>query len=479
MKLNAQVLSRDEQERIHAECLRILSEVGVKFLGERALPILKKSGARVDEESRVARLPPEMVAEALRSAPKAFVLGARNPAYDFPLPSPVTRYCIDGTASFVMDFASGERRYGTKADIRDSLRIFQQMDLGVMAWAPTCASEAPAESRALHEFFTTIRFSSKHVEHELHFTNQVPYLIAGLTAVMGSETAVRERPAFSLIYCPVAPLMHDGQMLDTYLELGQLNLPVQIMPMPATGTTGPASLFGTITQAAAEALSAIVIFQMAHPGRPLIFSNATATVDLRSGMYLGGSPEMGLMAAALTQMGRFYDLPTGAAGCTADARQPGPEAILEKLVTTLPPACAGADIITGYGEMESDQLLVLEQIVVDNELAHTCERLSRGVDSSPAKDLYADIAQVGPGGNYLKSKSTRLAARSEEFFYPALADRHTFESWNELGRPGMYSKARENVAAILAGPLVDPLPESVERELDEILAAADQELAKG
>jgi trimethylamine---corrinoid protein Co-methyltransferase len=478
MKLTAQVLSPDEQERVHAESLRILSEVGVKYLGERALPVLKKNGARVDEGSRVARIPAEMVTEALRRAPRSFVLGARNPAYDHPLPSPVTRYCIDGTASFVADFATGERRYGTKADIRDSLRIFQQMDLGVMAWAPTCASEAPAESRALHEFFTTIRYSSKHVEHELHFTDQVPYLVAGLQAVLGSAADVKERQAFSLIYCPVAPLMHDGQMLDAYLELGALDLPVQIMPMPATGTTGPASLFGNICVANAEALSALVVYEMADPGRPLIYSNATGTVDLRNGMYLGGSPEMGLMGAALTQMGHFYALPTGAAGCTADAKQPGAEAVLEKLVTTIPAVCAGADIITGYGEMESDQLLVLEQIVVDNELAHYCDRLYNGVDASASKDLYADIAQVAQGGNYLKSRSTRLAARSDEFLYPALADRHTFEGWQDLGKPTMYSLARQKVEAILAGPLVDPLPDGVVRELDEILAAADKELTK-
>ena len=477
MKFTAQVLSASEQQRIHVESLHILADVGVKFLGKTALPLLKKAGARVDDDSRIARLPKELVEEALRTAPRSFTLGARNPTFDYPLPSSVTRYCIDGTAAFSLDFHTGERRYGTLKDIENGLRIFQQLDMGVMAWAPTAATETPAYSRALHEFFAMVKFSSKHGEHELHFSNQVPYLIAGLLAVMGSEDELRRRNAFSLIYCPVAPLMHDGEMLDAYLELGRVGLPVMIMPMPVAGTTGPASLFANICQANAEELSAIVVFQLAHPGRPLIYSNATGTVDFRNGAYLGGSPEMGLMAAALTQMGRFYGLPSTSAGCTADAKQPGPEAVIEKLITTLPPVCAGADIVIGLGEIESDQLLVLEQLIVDNEIAHFCERLFQGVDASSQKELFDDIARTGPGGNFLKLKSTRLAARSDEFFYPLLFDRLTPEKWVQAGKPTLYTKAREKVEEILAGPAVDPLPEAVCAELDIILASADRELA--
>jgi len=477
MKFTAQVLSAEERVRVHEESLRILSEVGVKFLGEKAIPLLKKNGVKVDKDSKIAQIPAELVSEALGESPANFILGARNPQYNFTLPSQVTRYCIDGTAAFTRDYRSGERRYGTLEDIKDSLRIFQQMDMGVMAWAPTTASDTPAYSRALHEFFAMMRFSSKHGEHEVHFTNQVPYLIAGLEAVLGSKAQVKAQKNYSLIYCPVAPLMHDGEMLDAYIALGEVDLPVMIMPMPATGSTGPASLFGNICQANAEALSTIVIFQLANPGRPLIYSNATGTMDFRNGAYLGGSPEMGVMAAALVQMGHFYNLPVSSAGCTADAKLPGPEAMLEKMMTTLPPVCAGADIIIGFGEMESDQLLVFEQIVVDNEIAHYCERIFSGVDSSPSMDLFDDIAQVGPGGNFLKSRHTRQIARSAEFFYPSLSDHHTHETWLDLGSPTIYSKAREKVDEILASPLADPLPESVSRALDEILILADKELA--
>jgi trimethylamine--corrinoid protein Co-methyltransferase len=476
MRLTAQILTEDEQHRIHNMSLRILEEVGIRFHGDRAPKILQEHGVKINPEDKIAKIPSELVEQALTTAPKSFVLGARNPANNFPLPAAYTRYGIDGTAAFTLDFYTGEKRYGTSKDIENALRIFQHMDMGVMAWAPTCAEDQPAKIRALYEFFSMARYSSKHGEHELHTVEQVSYLEEGLIAIMGSEDALRRSNAYSLIYCPVAPLTHDGQMLDAYLELGEVGLPVMCMPMPVNGTTGPASLFSNIALANAEMLSSLVIFQLAHPGRPIIFSSSTATVDFRSGAYLAGVPEMALQTAALVVMGKYYGFPTSGAGFTSDAKQAGPEAVLEKLITTLPSVLAGADILVGFGEIESDQLLVLEQIVVDNEIAHLCQRMAEGVDCSVEKDLFDDIARVGPGGHFLGSRSTRNAARSPEFFTPQLIDHHSYEAWVNLGKPSMYTKAREVVADILEQPLIDPLPDGVCEKLDQILRKAEREI---
>jgi len=476
MRLTAQILTEDEQHRIHNMSLRILEEVGIRFHGDKAPKILGNNGIKINPEDKIAKIPPELVQQALETAPKSFVLGARNPVYNLALPTLFTRYGIDGTASFALDFYTGERRYGTSKDIENALRIFQHMDMGAIAWAPTCAEDIPANIRALYEFLSMARFCSKHGEHELHRVEQVPYLVEGLIAIMGSEEAVRSSNAYSLIYCPVAPLTHDGQMLDAYLELGEVGLPVMSMPMPVNGTTGPASLFSNIALANAEMLSSIVIFQLAHPGRPIIFSSSTAIVDFRSGAYLAGVPEMGLQTAAIAVMGKYYGFPTSGAGFTADAKQAGSEAIIEKFLTTIPPVLAGADLLIGFGVLESDQLLVLEQIVVDNEIAHLIQRMAEGVDCSDEKDLFEDVAHVGPGGHFLGTKSTRKAARSTEFYTSQLIDHHAYEAWVKLGKPSMYSKAREMVADILSQPLVDPLPEEVGEKLDQILRKAEREL---
>jgi trimethylamine--corrinoid protein Co-methyltransferase len=474
MKLQGQVLSEEERRRVHTESLRILAEAGVRVHSGEALKVLERGGAKVDWDAKIARIPNKMVAEAVSLTPKSFLLGARNPVYNYPLPSPVSRYALDGTAAFTLDFETGEQRYGTSRDIENGVRIFQAMDMGVMVWSPVCAEDKPAHSRPLHEFFTMAKFCSKHGQHELHTARQAPYLMEGLKVIMGGADEVRARNAFSLIYCPVAPLTHDGPMMDAYLQLGELGVPVMTLPMPVTGTTGPASLFSNVCLGNAESLSSIVIFEFAHPERPIIHASATGNMDMRTGGFLGGTPEMGLMSAALVEMGRFYGFPSASAGCTADAREAGAQAVLEKVITTITPVLSSADIIVGFGEVASDQLLILEQIVVDNEIAHFCERVANGIDSE--KVFTEDVIRVGPGGNFLASKSTRAQARSGEFLVPTLFDRHNTDQWIELGKPSMYSTARAKVREILAAPLVAPLPDSVIAELDEILSAADEEL---
>ncbi|MCA1900329.1 MAG: trimethylamine methyltransferase family protein [Chloroflexi bacterium] len=476
MRFSSQLLTESEKEQVHKETLQVLEKAGVRYHSQKALKLLEKNGARIDWEKYIAYIPPALVEQTLATCPKSFTLGARNPKFDYPMPSPVSRYALDGTAAFAQDFYTGEHRYGTAKDNENGLRVFQAMDMGIMTWAPVSAEDKPAHTRPLHEWYCLTKFSSKHANHELHTVEQAPYLAEMLSAVMGGEEALRASHAYSLIYCPVSPLMHDGPMMEAYFELGSLDLPIMTLPMPVPGMTGPASLFGNICIANAEALSSIVAYQLDHPGRPMIYSSATGTTDMRTGAYTAGTPEMGLMSAALVEMGRFYDLPACSAGCTADARQPGAEAVLEKIISTLPPVLVGSEILIGFGEIEGDQLLVLEQIVVDNEIAHFCERVFEGIDSNPEKVLTSDILDVGPGGHFLSRKSTRKLARSNEVRYADLLDRHTLDQWMQLGKPSMYSNARKKVEEILAAPLEDPLPDAVVGQLDEILARADREL---
>ena len=110
MYFKSQVLTDSEKEQIHNETLQILKKTGVKFHSNKALKLLESNGAVVDREKKIAYIPSEMVDQAIKTSPSSFVLGARNPIYDYQIPSPVSRFALDGTGSFAQDFYTGEHR---------------------------------------------------------------------------------------------------------------------------------------------------------------------------------------------------------------------------------------------------------------------------------------------------------------------------------------------------------------------------------
>ena len=477
MFAQAQFLSEEEQQIIHNESIRILEEVGALFHSKKALTILEKNGAKVDPESNIAKISAEMVKEALKTAPKSFICGARVPDKDFALPSTFSGYVLDNGGIFTRDFKTGKRRIANAQDNYEFLRVFDEMKLATMVWGTSV--QEPEPYNLIRKILTAYMYSSLHIQDELSHPQEVPFIIEGLEAILGSSDAVRQRKLFSVVYCTLAPLVHEGHMCDAYLDLIEYEQPVCIFPMACAGSTGPASLFSNIALGNAEALSSLVLFQMAKPGCPLIYGDASGSTNFSSGGFLEGSPEMVLQTAARGEMARFYDLPNEQAGCLTDAKEHGAQAIMEKMITTLPLAMSGADLIQGPGALETSNMMTLEQIVVDDEIACMCKRLKDGVDMSEAKNYFEDIRDVKPGGHFLTQPSTLKACRSSEFFMPQLADRNSCDQWVALGRPDMYDKAREKVEKILASPQKNPLPDDVIGKLEDIMRRADEELKKG
>jgi trimethylamine--corrinoid protein Co-methyltransferase len=377
---------------------------------------------------------------------------------------------------FTRDFRTGERRYATLQDNEDAMRVFEQMQHASVVWPHSIAGEDAAHASAMRLNISSLMNTSLHVQDELGEPAEVPFIIEILAAILGGEDAVRERKLFSVCYCTLAPLVHEGEMCDAYLDLIEFDAPILLFPMPCAGSTGPCSLYSSIAQGNAEALSSLVLFQMARPGTPLIFGDASGSTDFSSGGFLEGSPEMVLQTGARGEMARFYGLPNTQAGCLTDAKEPGAQAVLEKMLTTLPLVLSGADMVQGPGALETSGLLCLEQIVVDDEIAGLCKRIRDGVDVSESKNYFSDVQAVGPGGHFLMQDNTLQACRSDEFYPARLCDRNTFERWTELGRPDVYSKARERVEEILDAPLPSPLPDDVVGKLEEILRRAEVEL---
>ncbi len=473
MIFSAQLLSEEERERIHRESLKILQDVGVKFHSPIALNVLKRNGAKIDMDSGIAKIPEDMVNAALKSAPKSFVLGARNPEFDFPLPSAYSGYNLDGGGIYCIDFKTGERRVSLYQDNIDALKIFEELSLGTIVW--TCSSnDIPDGLSTARMSIESLKYTSKHLQEELLYPEEVPFLIEALVSLLGSEDEVKRRKIYSVVYCTIPPLTHDREMCEAYLELGKFDVPICLLPMNAAGTSGPASLYSTVAIANAENLSSLVLFQMANPGSPLIYGDANLATDFKTGNFLAGAPEMVLQTGALGEMARFYGLPNEQGGCLSDAKEPGSQAVMEKMLTTLPLVLSGVDIVQGMGAIDNSGTVALEQIIVDHEIALQCKRIRDGVQVTEEKNYFTDIAEQGPGGSFLGTEATVKACRSGEYYESKLIDRLNYDKWNELGRPGIYTKAKETAEEILASPQKNPLSADELGKLDSIIRRIEE-----
>ena len=69
-------LNEDGIMAIHEGAMRILEEIGVEFLNEKALSIMKKAGCKINEQN--VRMDRQFVMEMVEKAPSTFDITPRN-----------------------------------------------------------------------------------------------------------------------------------------------------------------------------------------------------------------------------------------------------------------------------------------------------------------------------------------------------------------------------------------------------------------
>jgi trimethylamine:corrinoid methyltransferase-like protein len=467
VRARIQYLSDAQKEYVHEQTMRVLEEVGVAYNTPMAIDLLEEAGAVVDREKLTARIPRGLVQRCLETAPDNVLLAARMAEHDRVVRvggEPV--FTTDGTATYIIDDLTGERHEGTAEDLRIAMRLFDALPEIDFVWPSVHPRDCDPLTVGLECSSISLLACSKHVQDEVLTPDLVPPLLEILDAVAGAP--VRERPIYSVINCTIAPLVHDGPMTEAGIALARAGVPIFILPMVLMGTTGPMTVLGTCILNMAEALSAVVLYQLASPGCPLVAGIGSAAAEMRSGLYLCATPEVALINLLCGEMGHFYGLPTQGSAIGADAKAVNVQAGVEAGMTGALEALGALDCIIAFGLLDGAQVLSYAKTVVDAETVAMIKRLLRGdaVDDSSA--LFDEIAQIGIGGHYLAAKSTRRFHREGELWEPSLFQRGPFE--NYIGRP-LLEEAVEKARDLIATHEVPPVGDEVARHVADTIAA--------
>jgi trimethylamine--corrinoid protein Co-methyltransferase len=202
-------------------------------------------------------------------------------------------------------------------------------------------------------------------------------------------------------------------------------------------------------------------------------------LEPRTGLIWGGV-ELGLSSAATVQLGHYYGFSVNVYGFSTNAHTLDAQNAFERGLNASIPALAGADELSGIGEMEAGVMGSFAQMVLDNELAKSVLRLRTGL-SADAEHLAVEIIGNVMDGtrNYLGQKHTVKHLRAGELALIKIAERNSWDTWDEkLGRKQIADYAADEAERILREHAVPPLEPQQEQELDKILEAAGRETVK-
>jgi len=145
----------------------------------------------------------------------------------------------------------------------------------------------------------------------------------------------------------------------------------------------------------------------------------------------------------------------------------------EKTFTALTAALAGASDIYGAGMTESGVTFDPAMLVMDDEWIAMIRYFLGGIAVNRDTLGGADIAAVGPFGDFLSLPSTYAHMREQS--QPRIMDRRVREEWESDGATDMYERARRRACEILESHEREPLDEEARQRMRAVVERADRE----
>ncbi len=470
-KLSLNMFSPEDIRKLHEATLEVIETVGIRFPSQRAQEIWASHGAQVDAKTGIVKAPAHLIESAMKKAPPAYSLGARDEKQDLLLDGQHVWVATDGCGVEIIDLYSGERRRSRLQDVEEIARVADASPEVGFHWVALSAQDKPAHTRGLHELSAVWRNSTKHVQTEsIYNVAEAKAAVEMATAVAGSKEALRKRPVLSLMQCTAPPLGHDGGSLDAALIGAEAGLPVGFMTMAACLTTGPATMAGNLVVGNAEVVAGTALIQLAFPGAPVFYAAAQTASDLRNGAYTGGGPEDFLFGAANGILADFYDIPISMGSFATGAKEPNWQAGVENSLSTFMASIQVSDMLLGVGFLHGSRIWSFEQMLMDCEIYEIVRRTLAGIEVNEETIALEAIKAVGPGGNFLTQKHTR--AHMREIFIPNYLDRRPYNIWEEK-KDGPRDWAREKARQLVETHQPDPLDPAIVREFERIIAAEE------
>lgn len=463
-------MKSSELQKIHEATLVLLERVGVAFHSPLALEIFTKHGFKT--EGKVVFFSAQQTEKALGSAPTQFVLFARNPQKNLTIGAGDIAFAPGYGAPYLITDQMTRRR-ATLTDYVNFCKLGHTSDIiNVTGFLTVDPCDIAPQSYHLDMLYNGMVLSDQ------------PFMGSPLSAKAAQDAVEMAGIAFGRKDIPVMvsiinslqPLQFSAEMAESMIVFARNNQPVIVMGGGSMGATAPLRLPGLLCLQNAVVLAGITLAQLVNPGCPVIYGVGGSPMDMQSGAYTIGGPELSRAIHIGMAMAKHYGLPCRGGGALTDAHQMDFQAGAQSAFSIGQSLSGGIDfIVHSCGILSSYLAMSYEKFLADEDLCRYALYLKRPVDLSDLELEVEAIREVGVGGQFMTQERTVRFCRTE-FFRSPLMNRLPFEKWENAKYRTVLEKASALLKERLEGyrqPLID---EGIMKDLANYLQARKEEI---
>jgi len=399
---------------ISGKLWHILDDKGVADIGNAALLLLTRTGARVEHPGMLDQLHAAGCRVDHR-AQRCFFndrllgdavtkFGGHPPDKPAAPPPPWSGWHPNarlgqvGSHPHLLEWPHCRRRLATANDVCNMVKMAHVLDeFSPIGQALTCCEVSPA-LEPLWNAVTRLSLTTKPLAAgEVMHPQTIPFL-AELGRIYSGKPALRFIASCDFI---VSPLHFGRRVVECMIEKSRLGVTHQPGTMPISGASTPVTIAGTVTVAVAELLAGWALYYLLDPNIRAWGTVASGHLDMKTGRACFGSPEALLQNVATIEVcRRRFGMYVGMAANYVDCKVPGLDAAYSKMMPLVASPLVGWGCLCGDGLLSAGQDYSPVQHLLELDflqgLGQFCQGFVTDADTL-AVDLTDDVARRANG----------------------------------------------------------------------------------
>jgi trimethylamine--corrinoid protein Co-methyltransferase len=462
------LLSLEQIEQVHQYALRILAETGVRIDSPAVLAILERHlGTKARND--ILHLPPDVVEEAIRSAPKSIDIFSRRGEPAFTLGNDRLRFGVGVTALFYQDPLTDNLETFARHHMRDMVRLGSSLPLIDVVSTVGIIQDVAPELSDLYGSLDMIANTTKPLVLLVSDEYKFPTILDMFEELHGST--LDERPFVLPYFNPVSPLVVNEGTADKVRVAAERGLPFIYSNYSMAGASTPMPPAGTLALLLAELLAGLTISQVIRPGAPILLGMLPVFFDMKTMMNFY-DPQSILINVACAEIMGHYDLPH--CGTSGSGTGWGMDLIAADTywMNTLTFGLTRGGLAPFIGDTHGSKTISPCTFVHVHEIIDQALRFANGFQLDDAHAVLDEIAEVGPGGHFLGVNST-LERYKTGYYNSRVYPRLSMEEWQLQGQPSAQKVLREKTVELMAATVAPDDHDDLLARGEAFIAALD------